>query len=141
KKTEQQFLDWETYSIKVEDFKKYLAKKKTFDYEGIWETEPYKIGIKKEGDKYIGFIIESGAETCTIGQVKLKFSIKDNKSNHVFYMRDHSASESELVTLIGNIHLQIGTFSLARLYHKISDDPKSERYFKSINPHTPSIEL
>lgn len=140
KKTEQQFLDWETYSIKVEDFKKYLAKKKTSDYEGIWETEPYKIGIKKEGDKYIGFIIESGAETWTIGQVKLKFSIKDNKANSVFYMRDHSASESEIVTLIGNNHLQIGNFSLARLYPKISDEPKYEQYFKSLNTQKPYIE-
>ena len=59
-KSENQFSNWETYTIKTEDFKKYLDKKKVSDYEGIWETEPYKIGIKKEGDKYIGFIVETG---------------------------------------------------------------------------------
>lgn len=135
-----EFSDWETYSIKTEAFKKYLHEKKIADYEGIWETQPYKIGIKKEGDKYIGFIIESGAETWKKGQVKLKFSIKDNKTNAVFYMRDHSASESEIVTLTGNNHLQVGNFSLSRLYPKIADEPKYEQYFKSLNTQNPYIE-
>jgi hypothetical protein len=140
KKAEQQFLDWETYSMKTEDFKKYLDQKKTSDFEGIWETEPYKIGIKKDGDKYIGFIIESGAETWTTGQVKLKFSIQDNKASSVFYLRDHSGTESDLVTLIGKNHLQIGNFNLSRLYPKITDEPKYEQYFKSLNAQKPYIE-
>ncbi len=139
-KAEQKFPNWETYSIKTEDFKKYLDKKKTSDYEGIWETEPYKIGIKKENDKYIGFIVESGAETWTKGQIKLKFSINENKANSVFYMRDHSPSESEIVNLTGNNHLQIGNFTLKRLYPKVADEPKYERYFKSLTAQKPYIE-
>lgn len=139
-KSEKQFSDWETYNIKTEDFKKYLDKKKISDYEGIWETEPYKIAIKKEDDKYIGFIIESGAETWTKGQVKLKFSIVEENVSSVFYMRDHSAVESNNVSMIGKNNLQIGNFSLIRVYPKTDDEPKYVQYFKSIRAELPYIE-
>ena len=139
-KSEKQFSDWETYSIKTEGFKKYLDKKKTSDYEGIWESEPYKIGIKKEDGKYIGFIIESGAETWTKGQVKLKFSIAEENVSSVFYMRDHSAVESNNVTMTGKNHLQIGNITLSRLYPKIEDKPKYLQYFKALNAEQPYIE-
>jgi hypothetical protein len=139
-KSEKQFSDWETYTIKAEDFKKYLDKKKTSEYEGIWETQPYKIGIKKEGDKYIGFIIESGAETWTKGQVKLKFSIKNDEANAVLYLRDHSAVESNSLTMMGNNHLQIGDIILSRIYPIIEDEPKYTQYFKALNAEQPYIE-
>ncbi len=139
-KSEKQFADWETYSIKTEDFKKYLDKKKALDFEGIWETTVYKIGIKKERNEYIGFIIESEAETWTKGQVKLKFSIKEDEVNAVFYMRDHSAVASENVVLTGKNHLQIGNIILSRLYPKVEDEPKYTRYFKSLTTSSPYIE-
>lgn len=138
--SEKRFSDWETYTIKTEDFKKYLDKNKTSDYEGIWETEPYKIGIKKEDGKYIGFIIESGAETWTKGQVKLKFSIAEENVSSVFYMRDHSAVESNIVTMTGKNHLQIGNITLSRLYPQIEDEPKYLQYFKALNAEEPYIE-
>lgn len=134
------FSDWETYTIKTEDFKKYLDNKKTSEYEGIWVTEPYKIGIKKEGDKYIGFIIESGAETWTKGQVKLKFSINKDNTSSVFYMRDHSPVESKNVSMIGNNHLQIGNITLTRMYPVMEDEPKYMQYFKALNAKQPYIE-
>lgn len=139
-KKENLFSNWETYNIKTEDFKKYLDKKKDIDFEGIWETEPYVIGIKKEGDKYLGFIIESGAETWTKGQVKLKISIKKEEIKSVFYMRDHSAVESEIANLIGNNHLQIGRFNLSRVYPKLAEEPKYDQYFKVINSELPYLE-
>jgi hypothetical protein len=139
-KSKKQFSDWETYTFKTEDFKKYLDKKKTFDYEGIWETGTYKIAIKKEGDKYIGFIVESGAETWTKGQVKLKFGITEDKTNSVFYLYDHSAVESDNVSMTGKNHLQIGNFNLSRLYPIIENEPKYAQYFKSLNANKPYIE-
>jgi hypothetical protein len=138
--TQNQFADWETYSLNTEDFKKYLDKKKTLDYEGIWTTEPYKIGIKKEGDSYIGFIIESGAETWSKGQVKLKFNITIDKTNSVFYLRDHSAVQSDKVALIGKNHLQIGNYNLSRLYPEVDDEPKYEQYFKMLKAKQPYLE-
>ncbi|MDR0969795.1 MAG: S41 family peptidase [Lentimicrobiaceae bacterium] len=138
--TDNSFADWETYTIETEDFKKYLDQKKIADYEGIWETGLYKIGIKKEGDKYIGFIIESGAETWTKGQVKLIFSLTENKTNTVFYMYDHSAVESDKVAMIGKNYLQIGHVTLSRLYPKYDDEPRYARYFRSIKGREPYIE-
>lgn len=139
-KSEKRFTDWETYSIKTGDFKKYLDENKTSDYEGIWETEPYKIGIKKENGKYIGFIIESGSETWTKGQIKLKFNIAEENASSVFYMRDHSAVESNNVTMTGKNNLQIGNITLSRVYPKIEDEPKYLQYFKALNAEHPYIE-
>lgn len=138
--TTNQFADWETYPIKAEDFKQYLDKKQGHDYEGIWETEPYQIGIKKEGDQYIGFIMESGAPSWTKGQVKLKFNIAADKEKAVFYLRDHSAVESGKATLTGKNYLQIGNFTLTRIYPKLNDDPKYVQYFKSLKATAPYIE-
>jgi C-terminal processing protease CtpA/Prc len=139
-KLEKQFSDWENFTIKEEDFKKYLDKRKTSDYEGIWETGAYKIGIKKENGKYIGFIIESGVETWPKGQIKLKFSILEDDISSVFYMRDHSAVESNNVIMTGKNHLQIGNTTLLRLYPKFEDEPKYIRYFKTLNTEQPYIE-
>lgn len=136
-----EFTDGESYSITTEDFKKYLDKKDSIDYEGIWETGPYQIGIKKMEDRYIGFIIESVVDTWTKGQLKLKFNFSDdNKANAVFYMRDHSPVESEYVILTGKNLLQICNSTLSRLYPKVDDDPKYEHYFKALNANQPYIE-
>ena len=139
-KSDKQFTDWETSNIRPEDFKKYLDKKKAIDYEGIWETEPYKIAIKKDGDKYIGFIVESGADTWKKGQIKLKFSINEDKTNAVFYMRDHSATESGNVLMIGKNHLQIGNFTLSRIYPKMDEETKYNQYFKALSSEQPYME-
>jgi hypothetical protein len=135
----QKFSDWETYSISTEKFKKYLDNKKDIDYEGIWESAPYKIGITKQGNQYIGFIIESGAETWTAGQIKLKFTIDENKTSSVFYMRNHSAVESENVSLTGKNHLQVGNTQLVRIYPKI-EETEYTQYFKSIEATSPYLE-
>lgn len=139
-KPENLFQNWETLSIKTEDFKKYLDKNKVSDYEGIWEIESDKIGIKKEGDEYIGFIIESSEETWTKGQVKLKLSISENKTSSVYYMSDHSSRESDNVTMTGNNYLQIGNISLSRIYPKIENEPKYSQYINSLKARLPYIE-
>ncbi len=137
----QQFTNWETNHINTTEFKKYLDKTKTPGYEGIWQTPPYSIAIKKVGDQYIGSILESGADTWTPGQVKLKFSVKENEASSVFYMRDHSPVESGNVALIGNNHLQIGNFNLTRTYPLMDDETKYEQYFKMLGAQKPYMEL
>ena len=138
--SENQYANWETYTIKLEGFKEYLDKKKTTDYEGIWKSEPYIIGIKKEGDKYIGFIIESGVESWTEKQIKLKLNKTGNKVNAVYYMRDHSAVEFDNVTMTDKNYLQIGNINLLRLYPKIEVDPLYAKYIMSLNSNQPYIE-
>lgn len=139
-KPEQNYSDWETYAIETDHFKKQLDKNKIPNYEGIWETAPYTIGIKKVGDKYIGFIIESGVATWTKGQVKLTFSMTENGVKSVFYMRDHSGVESDNVTMIGKNILQIGNITLSRIYPVIQDEPKYAQYVKLLNSTEPYIE-
>ena len=134
------FPDWETYSIPAGDFKAYLDKKKDPGFEGIWETSAYSIGIKKEGDTYIGFIIDSGAETWKEAQVKLKFQSGEDTASGVFYMYDHSPREFEKVQLVGRNHLQLGDFMLSRRYPELTDDPKLEAYFNSMDASLPYLE-
>lgn len=138
--SDKQVLDWETYNINTEDFKKYLDKHNALYYEGIWEIAQYKIGIKKIEDEYIGFIIESGVETWTKGQVKLRFRITPDKTNSVFYMLDRSAVESNFVTMIGRNYLQMGNHFLSRIYPKIEEDPKYDQYIRSLFAEKPYIE-
>lgn len=136
----QNFSNWETVAFELEDFKTYLSKKDTVGFEGIWETGPYQIGIQKAGNQYLGFIIESGAETWTKGQVKIKFTIKDDLSKSIFYMRDHSAVNSDVVKLIGMNFLQIGNSTLNRIYPEMKDEPKYASYFKTIIAENPYVE-
>ena len=55
----EQFKDWETMPLDEMEFTAYLKSKKEVDIEGIWISPLYKIGIKKEGEGYVGVIIEA----------------------------------------------------------------------------------
>lgn len=138
--TQNEYPDWEAYTVDTAEFKDYLNGKTEIDYEGIWETEPYTIGIKKQDNAYIGFIIESGAETWTKGQVKLRFTFDGAIAQSVFYMRDHSAMESEKVSLIGKNHIQIGDFYLSRLYPKVEDEAQYTQFFRMLESNSPYME-
>lgn len=135
-----QFSNWETYHIKTEDFKAYLSKKKQADPEGIWKSEPYTIGIKKVGDQFLGFIIESGTPLWTKGQIKLKFTLDDKKKTSVFYMRDHTAVESDQVKLLGKNLLKVGNFIMQRIDTNIPDEPKYQQFYTGINANKPYFE-
>ena len=64
--------DWKTININLGKFKKEVENKKNADYEGIWKSGPYTIGIKKTGNEYKGFIIEAEGSQWKKGQVKLE---------------------------------------------------------------------
>jgi len=134
----QDFPDWEVYKTDIAKFEKYLKTKKKNDVEGIWYTEPYKIGIKKEKNQYIGFIIESGAETWKKDQLKLK--INKNLDSSVYYMRDHSAVTSNNIRLLGENYLKVGNFILKRLSPKLPKDDKIESYIAMTYATQPYLE-
>lgn len=139
-KRTNEFKDWETYSINLEKFKKDLDRKPAHNYEGIWKSGPYSIGIKQEGNNYIGFILESKNESWTKEQVKLKFSIQEDKINSVYYMGNHSAVESKDVSLFGTNNLQIGDIFLQRTYPEIKDPSPYYFHFKALNTELPFLE-
>lgn len=136
---EKQFPDWETLPVDLENFKTYLKNKKEVDYEGIWQTSPYQIGIKKVNNEYLGFIIESGAASWTKGQIKLRITPSMDSTSSVFYMRDHSATKSNQVKMTGKNNLQIGNFSLSRTYPELKDDQIFVDYFKLLSSSKPYL--
>ncbi len=131
----------EMWKGNISQFEKYIDTKKETNFEGIWETGPYKIGIKKEGANYIGFIIDADVDGWREqGQIKLKIRQNGDKLQSIYYMRDYSIDESENPELIGNNYLQIGQWTLKRLKPVFSNDPIVENYFKSINSRNPYLE-
>lgn len=135
-----QFATWETVNEDIPAFEKYLHTKKAPDYEGIWESPPYKIGIKKYGKEYKGFIIESGANTWTNGQIKLRIMEDSGVEHSVFYMRDHSPQESTNITLLGKNHLQVGNFSLTRVNSQWEDEQDMVEFFKASGAQKPFLD-
>lgn len=127
-------------TVDVAAFEKYLDSKTTADYEGIWESAPYKVGIRKEGDAYTGFIIESATDTWTKGQVKLKITVSAEASHAVYYLRDHSRQETDVVEMTGKNHLKVGAMNLVRLAPKLEDDPEVTAYLKLLYAAKPYLE-
>ena len=127
---------YETTNVDISQFEEYLLTKNEADYEGIWEIlgEKYKMGIKKEGVNYIGFIIESYVNKSHI--VKMKLEQYDDKVKSILYTHDHTPVESEEPAFIGKNYMQIGQYIFKRMYSAFPSDTLDltvERYFKSIS--------
>ena len=130
----------ETWQGDISQFEKYIETKQEADYEGIWEIGDgmYKIGIKKEGENYVGFIIESTVNSWKPHMVKMKTEKNGGDVKTTFYIADHSPIESGEPLLTGKNHLDIGSQILKRLSPVFTDDPVIENYGKfrySRNPY------
>lgn len=110
-----QFKNWPRLSIAIPEFEAYLSNKKNHDLEGIWESPPYKIAIKKTGDDYKGVLINDVPPYWEAGQVKLEIVREGGKLKGIGYMRDHSKAESSLLQATGQNYLQVANFWLKRL--------------------------
>jgi hypothetical protein len=133
----KQFADWEKLDVDVADFKAYLETKKEHDYEGIWINGIYKIGIKKVGEDYLGFIIAADGVYWKKGQIKLRIN-EDHSST--YYLRDHSGENFESAEMLGNNYLEMGFITLERTYPDLDPDPTVENYFKAISADDPYFE-
>ena len=130
----------EKWGGNILQFEKYIETKEEADFEGIWEVANYKIGIRKEGVNYIGFIIESGSENWKSGMVKLKIEQEGDKLKSTFYTFDYSPVLSENPELIGDNYLQIGQIVLKRLSPTFPSNSFFDNYFKSIYAQKPYLE-
>jgi hypothetical protein len=117
--------DWETIEVDTVEFKDYLQQKKDIDFEGIWDLGKYKCGIKKEGDNYIGFIIDYRSDIIDYqtdkwekGQVKFKI-FPDN----AIYYKDKSTPKNERFIMFGKniIYMKNANINIARLFPKYED--------------------
>ncbi|WP_313000324.1 S41 family peptidase [Chryseobacterium gleum] len=129
----------EMVKVDLEKFKKEVLTKKDSDIEGIWETGPYTIGIKKFGDSYKGFIITSGAENWK--PYELKLVIKADKNTGTFYLRNKSAQEINNIRLIGKNYLGLGEFTLKRISPQFEKEESIETYFETIKAQKPFLKV
>lgn len=136
----EKYKDWKSVNVNIKEFEKYIRQKTDGGYEGIWETEPYKIGIRKSGDGYVGFIIESGNAYWKKGQVKLEIIMREGKPLSTYYMRDHTGYDFDDVAFLGKNYLQIGPMLLKRLQPELPPDAIVENYFHAMNVADPYIE-
>jgi hypothetical protein len=125
----------------VSEFEDYIRTKTDADFEGIWDIrEAYKVGIVREGDAYIGFIIDSIYETWKPNLVKLRIEQDDNGLFSTFYMFDFSPVVSREPELLGENVLRVGNFYLTRLSPNFPNDPTVDSFVKQITAQNPFIE-
>lgn len=131
------FKDWEKIDIDEKKFRNNLMTTDKDNYEGIWVSEPYTIGIKKVGSEYLGFIIEADGVYWTKGQIKLRIQ---EDSSSTYYMRDHSAQHFTSTQLLGNSYLEMGFITLKRTFPEVDPEAHIERYFTAISAQNPYVE-
>ncbi len=132
---------WGKVHINLQDFKRQLESKKDPEYEGIWDLDSYKIGIIKEKNQYIGFIVESGNTNWKKNEIKLKFTKSADADRLLFYTGNKSMEAYKNVELIGNNYLQAGGYVLKRTFPKFEkDDKQIEDYYKSMTAEQPYAE-
>ena len=85
-KTETTTTNVETMTIEIPTFEKQLLKSKD-KIEGIWISNGYKVGIKKQSDIYLGFIISSENESWRPKEIKFKLL---NGNEATYYKGNHS---------------------------------------------------
>ncbi|WP_126650800.1 S41 family peptidase [Chryseobacterium aureum] len=127
----------ELVKIDIEKFKKEAASKKETDIEGIWAVEPYTIGIKKIGEVYKGFIIESGAENWKPNELKLTFNADQTKGT--YYLRNKTGQEIHDMRLVGKNYLEINDFTLKRVSPKFEKEEGIETYYEAIMAQKPFL--
>lgn len=132
-----EYRDWEKIELDLNKFKTYLSQKEKHDFEGVWNFGSYTIGIKKEGDQYLGFVIEADGVYWTKGQIKFKI---DKDLSATYYLKDHTAKNIKSVNPLGNNYLEIGTVTLKRIAPSIAPEPKFESYIKAISAKDPYFE-
>lgn len=129
-KIRKQYKDWEKYAYNEKEFNSYISKLKVPGLEGVWSSPPYKIGIRKINNEYIGFILE--ADGIYWNKTQVKFKIKDDKGklSATYFMQNHTASEIKEVKLIGNNYLSMEFVFFKRISPVFPSDITIDRYLK-----------
>lgn len=105
----------QTPEVDLESIKNEIAAQPENSFQGIWDFNPYKLAIRKEGDTYIAYVIESANPSWKPGQVKIKFGENQGKTEATFYMGDHSPQNNLPVELLNDNFLQVGSYILERI--------------------------
>jgi hypothetical protein len=139
-KIRKQFKDWEKYSYNEKEFNSYISQLKAPTLEGVWSSPPYKIGIRKVNNEYLGFILESDGVYWTKGQVKFRVKENNGKLSGTYYMRDHSSSEIKSAKLLGSNYVSLGASLLKRISPVFPADKSLDMAFKFQSTEVPLFE-
>ena len=133
----EKFKDWEKVDVDFKAFTSYLESKKEADYEGVWVSGNYEIGVKKMGDEYLGFIIKADGVYWTEKQLKFKINADHSAT---YYMQDHSPRDFERAEILSNNYLEMGFINLERKAPKFEDPLNLEQYFRLMGTDEPLFE-
>jgi hypothetical protein len=139
-KIRKQYKDWEKYAYNEKEFNSHITQLNSPSLEGIWTSPPYKIGVRKVNNEYVGFIIEADGIYWSKSQVKFKIKDENGKLTATYYMQDRSVSEINEVKLIGNNYLSMEFVSLKRLFPIFPTDISIDRYLKYQSTDIPLFE-
>jgi hypothetical protein len=131
---------WEEHPFSIDLFTNYINSLDDPGLEGIWETENYKIGIVKEGEKHIGFIIESSEEHWKSGHVKLRILTINNKPHLTYYLPDYSRRKYHEFELIDNCYIYSKFITLKRVLPSCPESEYSREYLMFDNSQQAEIE-
>lgn len=139
-KIRKQYKDWETYKYDEKEFNTYVSKLKEPGLEGIWGSPPYKIGIRKVDDEYLGFVMEADGVYWTKSQIKFKIKNENGKLVATYYMQNHSPTTIKEIKLLGNNYLSMDFVLLKRMVSNFPSDNSLETFFKFKSTNIPLFE-
>ncbi|WP_223579126.1 S41 family peptidase [Sphingobacterium sp. GVS05A] len=121
-----------------EEFKLYLSAKKRQDLEGIWDSPPYKVAIKKYPEGYKGIIVGSTADNWVVGDVK--FTLNNELSEGTYYLRDKSQEKISSTLAIGKNIFQLGNYLYTRKYPTVENTPLEADFARSYSTDKPYLQ-
>lgn len=123
-------------------FEQQLAAASEGTPEGIWESNPYKVGIIKTGDHYSGYIIEAPGTPWKKNQLKLKIYPAGDGYKADFWMRNFSPMTGQPVKVIGKNYLGLANIlHLKRVTPVYQDEQEIRDYLEFISAEEPYFKL
>ncbi|ACV27600.1 S41 family peptidase [Kangiella koreensis] len=129
------------HPINIAKFEQNIIQQENKDFEGIWKSGNYTIGITKADDEYIGFIIEADGVYWHPGQIKLHFKESNSNWSGQFYMRDHSPRAIDSVKLFSNNILKTGISTWYRLQPEVKLTKEEKQYIEFIEKDEPYFKI
>lgn len=129
----------EKIPVSDQEFTAYVAGLKQPGFEGTWSSPPYKIGIRKRGNEYVGFIIDAPGTAWQKNQLKLKIYFVNGEPKSLVYMRDFSPQWGGMVDTLGNNYLNAGPLFMKRIEPVYEDPAVIKDYLEILNAPLPYI--
>jgi hypothetical protein len=115
--------NWPRHAYSEKEFNTYLSTLKTPGFEGIWEIEPYLVGVKKVKNEYLGFVIKAEGTPWVNSQIKFIIHEKNGNYTATYFNREFDSVSINSVKLNGNNFMDLDYFPFKRVAHLYPDSP------------------